>query len=100
MEQANREPPSEEMIARFDQTFGFLSAALPDGIIRGGRRITPFNLYEAISVGTALAFAGRQPGADLVRGLLNSEELRELTSGGTNSRRRVTSRIEFVRDSI
>ena len=80
---------------------GSEDVALPEGIIRGGRRITPFNLYEAISVGTALVFAaGRQPSADLLRGLLNNEELRELTSGGTNSRKRVTSRIEFVRDSI
>lgn len=101
MEQANHEPPSEGTITLFGQTFDFLSAALPEGIIRGGRRITPFNLYEAISVGTALVFAaGRQPNADLLRGLLNNEELRELTSGGTNSRKRVTSRIEFVRDSI
>lgn len=101
MDDANHQPPTEATEAIFTQTFDFLSAELPDGIIRGGRRATPVNLYEAISVGTALALgAGRQPRAGVLSELLNDDELRELTSGGTNSRRRVTSRIEFVRDRI
>ncbi len=101
MDDANHAPPRPPTLARFDQTFHFLAGELPDGIIRGGRRSTPINLYEAISVGTALLFSsGAQPKTGVLVGLLNDEALRELTSGGTNSRRRVVSRIEFVRDRL
>jgi Protein of unknown function DUF262 len=101
MEDANRQMPSASTLERFPQTFQFLAAELPDGIIRGGRRITPVNLYEAIAVGTALLFSeGRQPQQGRLATLLNDTELRDLTSGGTNSRVRVIGRIEFVRDRL
>jgi hypothetical protein len=101
MDDANHVPPEAGTLARFNQTFQFLAGELPDGIIRGGRRSTPINLYEAISVGTALVFsAGTQPRHGAIPGLLNDDTLRDLTSGGTNSRRRVASRIEFVRDRL
>jgi hypothetical protein len=100
MDDANHRMPSSNVLERFDQTFQFLSAELPEGITRG-RRITPVNLFEAISVGTALVFAaGAQPRAGVVNELLNNQDLKDLTSGGTNSRRRVVSRIEFVRDRL
>jgi hypothetical protein len=100
MEDANRELPPQQVFDRFAEVFRFLAGELPDGIIRG-RKITPVNLYEAVSVGTALVFAeGKQPKPGVLASLLDDEELRELTSGGTNSRKRVVHRIEFVRDRL
>jgi hypothetical protein len=101
MDQARKEIPSAALQNLYSQTFSFLSAELPDGIIRGGRRATPVNLFEAISVGVALVIQqGTAPKQGVVATLLNDEELRELTSGGTNSRKRVVERIEFVRDRV
>jgi hypothetical protein len=101
MEDANRQLPSKDTLDLFDTVFQFLAAELPDGIIRGGRQITPVNLYEAVSVGTARVFTqGARPRTGVLQDLLNDNDLRELTSGGTNSRRRVVGRIEFVRDRL
>ena len=84
----------------FEETFECLSQALPNGIVRSlTRRLTPLNLFEAVSVGAALAL--REQGrinAINVPLWLQLAELRRLTSGGTNNRAMVTGRIEFCRD--
>ena len=84
----------------FLDTFKNLSKAVPNGIVRSPtRNLTPLNLFEAVAVGAALAL--KQRGRIKVTGVsrwLQSEELRQLTSGGTNNRMMVTGRIEFCRD--
>lgn len=80
----------------FDKTFSSLREALPDGIRRGGRSITPINLYEAIAVGAADAIEeGHDIGLSNVSTWINDDELKGLTSGATNSRVRLKARIEY-----
>jgi len=84
----------------FTNTFLQLATIIPDGIVRPTRRgITPLNLFEAVAVGAALAI---QKKGRLVsrrtKDWLGSEELRELTTGATNSAPMVAGRIEFCRD--
>lgn len=89
--------PSEKR-ELFAKTFKVLRRELPNGIIRGNRAITPVNLYEAVSVGTALAISATKPiGKNILVSNINSAQLKKWTSGGTNSRKMVTNRIQFVR---
>lgn len=89
-------PISAAENAQFEDTFAYLRREFPRGITRG-RNATPINLYEAIAVGTALAIAN---GVDLPENALpaiaTGDELRRLTSAGTNSRPMVRGRIELV----
>jgi hypothetical protein len=90
-----------DSVKLFNQTFALLHSELPDGIIRGQRAITPVNLFEAISVGTALALsAGKKPTAVKLQPLLNNATLRRFTTGGTNNKKMVSGRICFVRDAL
>jgi hypothetical protein len=83
----------------FAKTFRGLSQILPDGIVRGNRKITPINLFEAVSVGAGLAV---KKSGKLVKGTcltwMNSDELKELTTGATNNLKVLKGRIEFCRD--
>jgi len=84
----------EENKLTFEKTFREL-AKLPGGISRK-RTTTPTNLFEAVSVGAALAL--KKTGKLNLRGLsvwLNSDELTKLTTGATNSRVKVKGRIEY-----
>ena len=84
----------------FLDTFHNLKEAIPNGIARSKTRTrTPINLFEGVAVGAALALTQR--GSIKTTGVprwLESEELRSLTTGGTNNRTMVTGRIEFCRD--
>ncbi len=84
----------------FESTFKFLSDSLPDGIVRGTRKnTTPIVLYEAISVGVAMAIAGKKTlSAAKVRALLDSARLKKLTTGATNSRKMLAERLSLVRE--
>lgn len=84
----------------FEKTFTLLEAILPDGIVRESRKnTTPIVLFEAISVGCALAIdEGFTIDQASVAKLLNDPLLQKLTTGATNSRKMVTKRIEYVRD--
>ncbi len=89
----------------FKTTFILLHENLPKGIVRGERLITPINLFEAISVGLALAAMqnkGKFTPAKLKKlpKLLNDESLRKWTTGATNSKKSVTGRINYVRDAL
>lgn len=85
----------------FNKTFSILNAALPDGIIRGNRSVTPVNLFEAISVGCALAVkGGKVPNHQKLKNLLNDEDLKKLTTGATNNKKTVVGRIEFVMNAL
>lgn len=88
-------------VTLFKDTFKLLNAALPKGIVKGDRAITPVNLYEGIAVGTALALkSNKNISAAKLKTLVNDPELRKFTIGGTNSRRMVVGRIEHVRDAL
>lgn len=82
--------------AIFEKTFELLRQELPDGIKRGNRKTTPYNLFEAIAVGAADVI---EEGGDIRnKGVLNwieDQELTRLTSGATNSRPRLKSRINY-----
>lgn len=80
----------------FYKTFDSLCEALPNGIKRGNRSNTPVNLYEAIAVGAADAIEeGYDIRASDVSAWINDEELKKLTSGATNSKVRLKSRIDY-----
>lgn len=82
----------------FTETFAFLHKSLPDGIVRGVRKnITPVVLYEAISVGAAVAISkGKKVKTAPALRLLNDKELKTLTTGATNAKKMVLDRIEYV----
>jgi hypothetical protein len=82
----------------FRSTFDKLTI-LPNGITRN-RSTTPTNLYEAVAVGAALVI---NLNGDLVStnfDWISSPELKALTTGATNSRAKVTRRIEYCRDKF
>ncbi|WP_334076678.1 DUF262 domain-containing protein [Paenibacillus sanfengchensis] len=85
----------------FEIVFKKLGAALEHGIVRGQRNLTPFNLFEAVAVGAALVI---KEGLDLkTEGIfewMNSDEMQSLTSGATNSKKRVQDRINYAKDKL
>lgn len=82
----------------FKSTFDNLGV-LPAGITRN-RSTTPTNLFEAVAVGAALALI--QNGSFVAHNFdwISSAELRNLTTGATNSRKKVVKRIEYCRDKF
>jgi hypothetical protein len=101
MENATNKFDYKENVNLFDAVFNELASALPNGISRSNRSTTPANLYEAVSVGAALAYrsTGKLHLVDIEKWIY-SEELRQFTIGATNSRPRVKGRIEFCRDKF
>lgn len=100
MEYANKESPEKSTLDAFEKTIQFVASELPHGITRG-RGKTPVNLFEAITVGTGLVFlSGKQPKTGVLKALLTDPILKQLTSGGTNSKKMVIGRVEFVRDRV
>ena len=102
MQRKRRDEPTRQQVEEFRRTFKFLHKALPHGIVRGNRKsVTPVNLFEAVSVGTALALRQKtSPDPRRIESALIATKLREFTTGATNSQRMVSGRIEFVRDSL
>lgn len=81
----------------FKYVFATVSDALPGGITKG-RKNTPLNLFEAVSVGAALAYLNK--GTINTAGIedwITDPELLKNISGATNSKTRVLGRIEFCR---
>lgn len=85
----------------FEKTFEALAQELPEGIKRGNRKTTPYNLYEAVTIGAADAI---EEGSDIsgknILTWIEDEELTRLTSGATNSRPRLKSRISYCYDRL
>ncbi|MFL1523693.1 DUF262 domain-containing protein [Pseudomonas sp. O230] len=84
----------------FDKTVALLSEAFPLGISRG-RAVTPVNLYEALAVGVALALKqGKVVKADKLHPLIDDKTLKSYTGAGSNQKKFVIGRIEYVRDAL
>ncbi|MFG0397932.1 DUF262 domain-containing protein [Pseudomonas sp. zjy_11] len=86
----------------FEKTFTLLEKHLPDGVVRSNRKnTTPLILFEAISVGVADAItAGKTVNPTKLQALLNDKNLATLTTGATNSRKKLTERIKYVKDHV
>ena len=81
----------------FKYVFEVLNDALPGGITKG-RRNTPLNLYEAVSVGAALAYINKgEINTKNISEWIVDKELIKNISGATNSKPRVFARIDFCR---
>ena len=81
----------------FNIVFETLNNALPTGITKG-RKNTPLNLYEAVSVGAALAYINT--GNIRTEGIIDwitDKELIKFTTGATNSKPQVLGRIDYCR---
>ncbi|WP_374480474.1 DUF262 domain-containing protein [Zoogloea sp.] len=89
---------TKELRTIFNSTFKVLNSSLPDGIVRTPRKnTTPIVLFEAISVGTALAIAGKKSiSPEKLKALLDSPKLKRLTTGATNSRKMLIERLSLV----
>ena len=96
---AAADPRIEERRGKFRRTFTFLTDVFPNGL-KNRTGVTPVNLYEGVSVGAALALevaAGNLP-IPYSMAWVTSSEMKYYTTGATNSRSRVSGRIEFCRD--
>ncbi len=99
MENALKTFDYETNIILFERVFSILAEALPEGIRRPNKAVTPSSLYEAVTVGAALAYVQNKP--LVMAGLdtwIHSDELHQLTTGSTNTKKQVIQRIEFCRD--
>ena len=86
----------------FDQMIDVLSNELPDGVVRSERKnTTPLLLFEAVSVGVAdVLSAGKNINRNALRAVLDNEDLKKVTTGGTNSNPKLLRRIEIVREAV
>lgn len=99
MEEATKNFSYSENVAIFNNVFESLAGVLPDGLSRANRKITPANLYEAVTVGAALAYKLQNKiVTDNIKEWLYSQDLYALTASGTNNKSKVIGRIEFCRD--
>jgi hypothetical protein len=90
---------------RFLNTMAFVRRVFPHGFRRAGKGIaTPHARFEAIAIGSYLALKARPELAFQqidVSGWLNGPEFREVTgSDGANVMRKLTARLQFVRDRL
>lgn len=88
----------KELKKLFKRTFRTLKDNLPEGIVRGNRKnITPIVLFEAISVGTALALnSDEELNVECLAELLDDPELKKATTGATNSKNMLKKRLSIV----
>ena len=95
---AHRSPEVGRRGQEFLRVFTFLAECFPEGI-KSRKGQTPVVLFEALSVGAALAL---QQNPELrprsAEWAAEDDELRKLTTGATNSRPRVRKRVEMCRD--
>jgi len=93
--QASIQFDAEKNRSIFKKTFKQLATIFPNGIKRS-QSTTPVNLYEAIAVGAGLVVqAGGKLTATKNPKWVGSTDLRHYTTGATNSRKQVASRIEY-----
>ncbi len=101
MKENSSRPLSNAQINLCKKTLSALADAFPEGLKRGKATITSANLFEALSVGTALAIEeGINPDCGKLQRLIKDQKLKTLSTAGTNNKRMVTGRIELVRDFL
>lgn len=84
----------------FEAVMDVLVQAFPNGINRG-KGVTPVNLFEALSVGVALALKqGKNIDPLKLPPLIDDEHLKKFTGAGSNQKKFVVGRIEYVRDAL
>jgi len=100
MVEKNKERASNELAKTFKKTMQFLAQEFPTGL-RRSQSTTPAPLYEAIVVGCALAMRQEPslPSGRIAR-IAAGDELKALTTVGTNTRRMVKERIELVKNGM
>jgi len=85
----------------FKDSMNILAKAFPGGITRGQASTTSAVLYEALAVGVALAIKEKKSiKINKIRALVVDKQLRTYTTGATNSRKMLISRIDYVRNNI
>jgi len=88
----------------FNETFKVLNELLPNGIVRGNRKnITPLILFEAISIGVADLIESNKTENILstkLQELLDDPKLQKLTTGATNSNKKLLQRINYVKEYL
>ena len=95
MEKADKKFSYSKNEQLFREVFEILSKALPDGINKG-RKNTPLNLYEAISVGAAKVLLEKGTiNTEGIQEWMNDEELMAYITGATNTKSNVVKRIEY-----
>ncbi len=81
----------------FRAVFAALAQVFPKGIVKHG--VTPQNLFEAITVGAALAYLNKgYINTDGVADWIKDPELVKFTTGATNTRKKVSGRIGYCRE--
>jgi hypothetical protein len=81
----------------FKAAMAALAKAFPAGVTRGQSSTTSAVLFEALAVGTAMAIKKKVPiKSSRLKALVIDKKLRSFTTGATNSRKMLTSRIEYV----
>lgn len=97
MEKADKKFSYSKNEKLFRYVFETISSALPTGITKG-RKNTPLNLFEAVSVGAAHAYLNKgEINTSGIEEWITDSELLKYISGATNSKPRVLGRIEFCR---
>ena len=97
MEKADIRFNYEKGEAVFKVVFSKLKTAFPRGIVKHG--VTPQNLFEAITVGAALAYINKKSiNLNGAIELLKDPELAKYTTGATNSRKKVEQRIKYCQE--
>ncbi|MDO3299427.1 DUF262 domain-containing protein [Mycobacteroides abscessus subsp. massiliense] len=95
---AAAKPQIERRRQIFERTFHFLSLCFPGGL-KSRKGTTPVNLFEGVAVGAHFALEQNPqlaPPIDLE--WIRSDAIKSVTTGATNSRSKVASRIELARD--
>lgn len=87
-----------ELADKFETTMQVLTDNLPGGIVRSSRpNSTPLVLFEAVAIGVCDALsAGLAIDGEALREILDDEDLKRLTTGATNSQRKLVDRIDYV----
>jgi uncharacterized protein with ParB-like and HNH nuclease domain len=91
-----------ELLDIFSQTFKYINQNAPNGIVRSNRKnVTPIVLFEAVAVGIAKAIKGKNKLLNKkLTAMLDDRELKETTTGATNSRSMLSARLKRVRELL
>ncbi|WP_158682889.1 DUF262 domain-containing protein [Lactobacillus sp. CBA3605] len=90
--------------AEFKNTINYISHNYPQGVFKNANGQTPRVRFEALTVGTFLALQENnnlEVDAAFINEMVATDEFKILTtSDGSNSLKRVTARIEFVKEYL